>query len=103
MHARIDDYYEDIHNFFKHDPRSVSRKLYAKGFIDGDLNHRVTDVQTVMDNPSKADELWKAVKEFINSHSHPAEKMESLLEVIDSCGPIGHNVAVKIRRVSECV
>ena len=58
-------------------------------------------MQTVMSNANKADELWEAVKEFINSHSHPAEKMESLLEVIDRCGPIGHNVVVKIRKVSE--
>ena len=100
-HARIDDYYEDIHNFFKYEPANVARKLYAKGFIDGDLNRRVTNVQTVMSNASKADELWEAVKEFINGHSHPAKMMESLLEVIDRCGPIGHNVAEKIRKVSE--
>ena len=60
-------------------------------------------MQTVMSDASKADDLWNAVEEFINGHSHPAEKIKSLLEVIDSCGPIGHNVAEKIksRRVSE--
>ena len=88
---------EDIHKLFRNNPPQIARKLLTEGFIDQSICTEVTNVLTTMTNASKADMLMNAVIDFLDTHSEPDKMMKILLDIFDKCGPIGRNVAKRIR------
>ena len=92
---------EDIHNLFQHNPSQIARKLFSKDFIDQSVRTEVTNVQNAMSNETKADMLINAVEKFFDTHTEPDQMLETLLDIFDTCGPLGRNVTKRIRKECE--